>query len=99
MSVVYTDRFKNQIAEAFDYGVQRFGMVTAERTYQRVISHIETTLHSHPRTGRWRDDIACFHAWIPRTPFVVFYRVAASNLEVLALFHHAQDLSNVVPEP
>jgi plasmid stabilization system protein ParE len=95
MSIVYTERFQNQISDAFQYGVDHFGAATAQSTYHRILSHIETTLHAYPCTGRWRDDIKCFHAWIPRTPFVVFYRVTTSGIEVLALFHHARDTASL----
>jgi plasmid stabilization system protein ParE len=98
MKVVYTERFRDALDEAVKFGVDRFGAPVAERTFQRVIAHIEGFLAAYPRTGRWHEDIACFHTSIPRTPFVVFYRVAGDALEVLALFHHAQDNSTFEPD-
>jgi plasmid stabilization system protein ParE len=97
MSVIYTPTFQQHIADAYAYSVQRFGERTAERTYRRVISHIENTLQTYPRTGQWRADISCYHSWIPRTPFVVFYRIAGADLEVLALFNGSMDLSGYMP--
>ena len=53
MNVVYTDRFKFALANAFEAGSDRFGEATAERTYRRIISHIEEFISEYPRTGRW----------------------------------------------
>jgi plasmid stabilization system protein ParE len=98
MKVVYTERFRNALDKATEFGIGRFGKAVADRTLQRVILHIEGFLAAYPRTGRWHEDIACFHTSIPRTPFVVFYRVSGDALEVLALFHHAQDNSSFEPD-
>lgn len=94
MTIVYSERFKQDIANAFAFGEEQFGRATAERSYRRIIDHIEHFLAAYPRTGRWRSDIRCYHAWIPRTPFVVFYRIDDEQLEVLALFHGAQDIAD-----
>ena len=51
MKVVYTDRFQTRLVREFEYGIERFGRIVAERTYNRVISHIERFLVGHPRTG------------------------------------------------
>jgi plasmid stabilization system protein ParE len=98
MKVVYTDRFKLKLAEIFEVGLERFGPSTAERTFKRIITHVEEFLAEYPRTGRWRPEIACFYAWIPDTPFVVFYRLRGDTFEVLALFHHAQDTQKFDPD-
>jgi len=98
MSIILTSTFQRHIGAAYDYGVQRFGQKTAERTYRRVIGHIENTLQTYPRTGRWRDDIGCFQSWVPRTPFVVFYRTVGKDLERLALVSGAQDLTSYTPD-
>ena len=90
MTVRYTERARNHIDTAFTYGVEHFGEAVAVRTYRRLIHHVETVLSAYPRTGRWRDDISCFSAWVPRTPFIVFYRIETTGIVVLAVFHHAR---------
>ena len=93
MKVVYTDRFQTRLVREFEYGIERFGRIVAERTYNRVISQIERFLVGHPRTGAYVADIDAFHGWIPGTSFVVFYRVdpQSDTLTVLALLHQSQD--------
>ena len=90
---------KFALAESYQRGLARFGAATAERTYLRILSHTEEFLAVYPRTGRWCSSIACFQTWIPGTPFVVFYRVRNDVLEVVGLFHHAQDTSDFDPGP
>jgi plasmid stabilization system protein ParE len=97
MSVVYTLTFQRQIAAAYEYGSGRFGPATAGRTYRRTIAHIENTVQIYPRTGRWLPEIKCYQSWVPRTPFVIFYRASGEDVEVLALFNGAQDLSGYSP--
>ncbi len=97
MSIIYSPDFQRQIAAQYEYGSQRFGAATAARTYRRTISYIENNVQNYPRTGQWRPDIACFQTWVPKTPFVVFYRIAGPNLEVLAMFNGSQDYSGYTP--
>jgi len=97
MSVIYSPEFQRQIASQYEYGLQRFGSTTATKTYRKTISYIENTIQAYPRTGHWRADIACFQTWVPKTPFVIFYRTAGADLEVLALFNGSQDYSGYAP--
>jgi plasmid stabilization system protein ParE len=92
----YTERAQTQIAELLEYGCANFGERAAVQIYRRLIGHIEQVLAAYPRTGRWRDDISAYHAWVPRTPFVVFYRSDAPNdIVVIAVFHAARDLGSL----
>ena len=98
MKVVYTDRFNSKLAEVYEFGIARFGHIVADRTYLGTLHHIEEFLATYPRAGRWRSSIGCFHAWIPGTPFIAFYRLRDDTLEALALFHHAQDTADFQPD-
>ena len=96
MKVVYTHRFQERLMHELESGIERFGRIVAERTYNRVISHIEQFLAAHPRTGKYVQTIDAFHGWIPGTPFVVFYRVdrQSDTLTVLALLYQSQNLDD-----
>lgn len=95
MKVRLSARVEAEIARHFDYGVDHYGQLAAERTFQRLDRFITRTLAEFPRIGTIRSGTGLHETWVPRTPFVLIYRVdeTADSLTVLALFHHAQDRS------
>jgi plasmid stabilization system protein ParE len=97
MIVVYTPKFSEQLAAALDFGIARFGKLTAERTYARIIRHIEVFLAEHPRAATYVPEFNVYRSWVPKTPYVVFYRSdpATGMLTVLALLHHGRDHADV----
>ena len=99
MRVIVTARAEADIEHQYQWGVTRFGVNTANATFARVRQFIEVSLESYPRTGKLLPRPNLYESWIPKTPFVVFYRVdeAADTVWVLALFHAAQDRSDFDP--
>ena len=93
MKVLVTPRAEADILQQHAWGEQRFGATVAGRTFNRVRRHIEVALATHPRTGKRLTVPGLYEAWIPRTPFVIFYRSddVTDTVWVPALFHHAQD--------
>jgi plasmid stabilization system protein ParE len=93
MKIVISARVEAELERHFSFGVEKFGQRVAERTFLRVRSYLFTSLAMYPYIGVYRAERDIHEAVIPRTPFVVFYRVdrAANTLTVVALFHHAQD--------
>ena len=61
--------------------------------FRRVRKFLFWSLPAHPRFSVYRADKDVYERFIPRTPFVVFYRVNLDLDEwtVVAVFHHAQD--------
>ena len=99
MQCVYTPTAEKQIESQLDYSIARFGSTVAARTGLRIRSYVRDVLARHPRIGSKLPSIDAFEAWIPRTPFVIIYRVEeqAGILRVLAVFHHAQDRESFDP--
>lgn len=93
MRVLLSARVEADIARQLQFGADRFGPSVAERTFARVDAFIFQFLAVSPYAGKYLDDRGIYETWIPRTPFVIFYRVDAETdtITVLALFHHAQD--------
>lgn len=93
MRLVMTRRAEINLANQYDYGVRTFGATTANRTLERLNTYLSKTLLCHPRTNTYHPEYDVYETWIPRTPFVIFYRidVQVDELVVLALFHYAQD--------
>jgi plasmid stabilization system protein ParE len=99
MRVIVTPRAETDIDHHYEWGVARFGDNVAKATFGRVRRFIELSLEAHPRAGKHLPDRNLYEAWIPRTPFVIFYRLdeAAETVWVLALFHTSQDRSDFDP--
>jgi plasmid stabilization system protein ParE len=93
MRIILSTRVEVELEHHFARGVEKFGQFVADRTFQRVHRFFFEVLADHPRIGIYRPEQDVYEAFIPRTPFVVFYRIDAAGdaLTVVAFFHHAQD--------
>ena len=100
MKVVFTPRAEADLARHLDYGIQHFGRPVAERTLRRLITYLDPFLVTYPRTATFHPEIDAFETWVPKTPFVIFFRLHPEHdiLRVLAIFHHAQDRSQFDPD-
>ena len=94
MTVIITPTAQGHIDNQLAYGVARFGLAVTSRTAQRIERFFQTFLVETPRAGRLRDGSNLYETTIPKTPFVVVYRIESDALvRVLALFQQAQDRS------
>lgn len=99
MRIVYTATARRHIASQIGYLVQQGAARTAKRLRARITSFIRDFLARHPKAGRYIGERGIYESWIPRTPYVVMYRLDADgdSLAVLALFHTSQDRSQFKP--
>ena len=99
MKLVMTRRAEINLANQYEFGIQKFGAATARKTLARFSSFLAQTLLKHPRASTFHAEYQAFECWIPKTPFVIFYRIdeEADTLVVLAVFHHAQDRTQFTP--
>ena len=100
MKVVITPAAQEQIEHQLEHGIGRHGPATARKTFARVERFLAIVLADHPRLGRPLAVDQLIESYIPKTPFVVIYRIetAAQIVRVLALFHHAQYPTSFTPE-
>jgi plasmid stabilization system protein ParE len=100
MNLVLAPRAEQDINDQLAFGTERFGRATSERTLQKIFDYLENVLVHFPRSATFNPDTKTFETWIPKTPFVVFYRLdeQKNDLIVVALFHHAQDRSEFVSD-
>ncbi len=93
MKVVLSERVEAELEHHFAFGVAKFGDAVAGRTFARVRRYLFVVLAQYPYIGAYHKDRHVHEAMIPRTPFVVFYRIdtTSDTLTVIALFHHAQN--------
>jgi plasmid stabilization system protein ParE len=88
-------QFASQIQDLVDRHAHR----AAARLKTRVMDFLKGHLARFPRAGRPIPYPNTHETWIPRTPYVVIYRINDDRQEivVLALFHVAQDRSRFEP--
>ena len=96
MKVVITPTAQRQIDSQISFGIERFGRRVAELTFGRISRFFATTLADYPKSGRSLATQNLHETLIPRTPFVVIYRIEAEAdiVRVLGFFHYAQDRTN-----
>jgi plasmid stabilization system protein ParE len=99
MRVVFTRRARANLDERIAYSVEHFGVPITNRTFDRLDRYLSDVLARHPNIGRPLIQFDASETWVPRTPFIVIYRVnpAANELTILAVYHHAQDRSKFTP--
>jgi plasmid stabilization system protein ParE len=98
MKVVYSRTAARQIEAQIDYLISQHAPAAAARARTRIFTFIADFLARHPRAGCHIPEKGIYEIWIPRTKYVLFYRVETGNtLRVLALFHTSQDRSHFDP--
>ena len=93
MKVVITPRAQVQYDHQLRYGIARHGERTALSTFAQVNAYLSGTIALFPRFGGNDNESGPHTRAIPRTPFVVVYRIddQAEVVEVIGFYHHAQD--------
>ena len=99
MKVVYTPTARRHIETQLAYLIDKGAAAPARRLRHRITSFVTDFLARHPRACRYIGERDIFETWIPRTPYVIIYRVSekSDTLTVLALFHAARDRTNFNP--
>jgi plasmid stabilization system protein ParE len=99
MRVVYTPTATRQIENQISYLVSQGAQRAAAAAHQRITSFIHDFLARYPKAGQLIPEKQIYEIWIPRTRFIVFYRIEARDtLRILALFHSAQDRAGFATE-
>jgi plasmid stabilization system protein ParE len=100
MIVVVTPEVQAQIDHYFHYGVEWFGVQTAQRTLERIERFLATLIADHPKPGTYLPKRGIYETWIPKTPFVILYRVIEANqtLRVVGFFYGSQSRAGFDPD-
>ena len=90
MTVVWSPRAIRNIRAARSY-IARENPVAATVVTERIIQQVEMLLNFSPGIGRPGRVAGTRELVIARTPYVVVYRIAAMQVDILAVIHHARD--------
>jgi plasmid stabilization system protein ParE len=99
LKVAFTPTAVRQIESRIAYLMSQGAGRAAVAARKRIMTFINDFLAGYPRTGRLIPEKGIYEIWIPRTRYIIFYRVEAEDtLRILALFHSAQDRSTFTTE-
>lgn len=100
MKVLFTETAASQIETQIAYIATEGSVDAALRVKDRILSFIYGFLTVYPKASRFIEEKAFYETMIPRTNFVLFYRLEEPDiLRVLALFHARQKRSGFTPDP
>jgi len=77
-----------------DYLIERGAVDAAEKLSARIKAFLRDFLTAHPATGLFLDHRRLWETWVPRTRLVLWYRFTDTELQVVRLWHVAQDRRN-----
>jgi toxin ParE1/3/4 len=71
---------------------QASGITIADKLIVRIEDTLAKTLGAFPQSGRLRPELGAGVRSFPVLPYVAFYRVAASRVELLRVIHGHRDI-------
>lgn len=83
-----------ELASQIDYLITRHATKAARDLETRIRSFLIDHLARFPATGRKLRDRNLFEFPIPRTKLVIWYRFTDHELQIVHVWHSAQDRSN-----
>jgi len=89
MSVLFTQAARADIAAIHEY-ISRDNP-NAARQVVTAIEHATDQLSLFPQSGRVGAIETTRELVVPRLPFIVVYRITKDTVEIIAVFHAAQD--------
>ena len=92
MRLVLHVEAQKDLDELIDYIASRGGRLIAEQQLTRAHTALKT-IERFPRASRYDARLDFFEAWLPRTRFIVFYRILEDRdlVVVLAVIDHARN--------
>jgi plasmid stabilization system protein ParE len=94
LSAEASDRLEDQVRYIQNSGAP----AAADRLRLRVLDFLENHLAHFPRTGTHIPDRDLWETWIPGTRLVIWYRVKDRQLDVVTVWHTAQERSSTTSD-
>lgn len=91
MRITFDPQAAVDLETQIDYLIDRNATQAAGRLKLRCEQFFENFLSRHPRTGKYVAEKAIWETWIPGTRLVVWYRFTSAELQIIRIWHVAQD--------
>jgi toxin ParE1/3/4 len=89
MTPVWSPEAINDLAALRAY-IEQENSAAAQRIALHIITNVETLLANNPEMGRPGRVPGTRELVIPRTPFIVPYRLVGNTIQILRIFHGAR---------
>ena len=93
MKVVVAPRARRELANQLGYLVDQGAIVAARRLEERLTIFFRNTLSQYPKTGTNLAHRGLWETWVPGTRMVVWYRFTDKELQIVRVWHTAQNRS------
>lgn len=91
MKITLAPQAAVELESQFNYLIDRGARVAAARLRDRCDTYFEHILARHPRSGKHIQERDIWEVWIPGTRLVVWYRIRQEELQILRIWHSAQN--------
>jgi plasmid stabilization system protein ParE len=91
MRIVFDPLAADDLVSQIDYLIDRNARQAAARLSQRCDAFFEAYLARHPRTGKHIAERDIWETWMPGTRLVIWYRFTDTELQIIRIWHAAQD--------
>ena len=81
----------HDLESQLDYLISHNAPQAAARLKARLDAFLESFLAVHPRTGKYISEKDIWETWVPGTRLVVWYRFNGNELQIIRVWHSAQD--------
>jgi len=91
MRITIAPAARRDLERQLTYLVDHDAAIAARRLEQRLVTFIERTLAAYPRVGTFVGHRNLWEVWIPGTRIVLWYRFTRDELQIVRIWHSAQD--------
>jgi plasmid stabilization system protein ParE len=91
MRIVFDPRAADELVSQIEYLIEHNALQAAVRLAMRCNAFFENFLARHPRTGKHIVERDIWETWIPGTRLVIWYRFTEDELQIIRIWHAAQD--------
>lgn len=94
MKITLDARAAVELESQFDYLLEHGAHAAALRLRARCDAFFENLLAPHPRSGKHIPEKNIWETWIPGTRLIVWYRFTSDELQIIRVWHGAQNRKN-----
>ena len=91
MKITIAPAARRDLERQLNYLIDHNAAAAARRLEQRLVTFIERTLAAYPRVGTFVGHRNVWEVWMPGTRLVLWYRFTRGELQIVRVWHSAQD--------
>lgn len=93
LKVIFKEQAIFDLEDIWLYTLHTWSLKQADRYHSLILKEIEF-LAAHPKSGKYQHHIRAGYCSSKIKSHVIFYRISASELEVIRILHERMDIPN-----